>query len=51
MTTETEKVDRLVEESSYVFKATVMQVNASNEPAVRPCLNPALPAIFAGEVG
>jgi hypothetical protein len=36
MTTETEKVDRLVEESSYVFKATVMQVNASNEPAVRP---------------
>jgi hypothetical protein len=37
MTTEkTERVDRLVKESSYVFKATVMQLNASNEPAVRP---------------
>jgi hypothetical protein len=36
MTTETERVERLVEESSYVFKATVTQINASNEPAVRP---------------
>lgn len=36
MTTETERVDRLVEESSYIFKATVMQLNASNEPAVPP---------------
>ncbi|MGF6782143.1 hypothetical protein [Paraburkholderia sp. GAS334] len=36
MATETERVDRLVEESSYVFKATVTQLNASNEPAVRP---------------
>ena len=36
MTTENERVDRLVEESSYVFKATVTQLNASNEPAVRP---------------
>jgi hypothetical protein len=32
----TEGVDKLVEESSYVFKATVTQLNASNEPAVRP---------------
>ncbi len=36
MATDTERVDRLVDESSYVFKATVTQVNASNEPAVRP---------------
>jgi hypothetical protein len=36
MATETERVDRLVEESSYIFKATVTQLNASNEPAVRP---------------
>jgi hypothetical protein len=37
MTTEkTEELDRLVKESSYVFKATVTQLNASNEPAVRP---------------
>ena len=36
MATETEEVDKLVEESSYVFKATVTQLNASNEPAVRP---------------
>ena len=36
MTTETERVDRLVEESSYVFNATVTQLNASNEPAIRP---------------
>lgn len=32
----TERVDRLVQESSYVFKATVTQLNASNEPAVPP---------------
>lgn len=32
----TEGVDRLVEQSSYVFRATVSQLNASNEPAVRP---------------
>jgi hypothetical protein len=36
MPTETERVDRLVEESSYVFKATVTQLNASNEPSIRP---------------
>jgi hypothetical protein len=30
----TEGVDWLVKESSYVFKATVTQLNASNEPAV-----------------
>ena len=36
MATETERVERLVEESSYIFKATVTQLNASNEPAVRP---------------
>jgi len=36
MATETERVERLVQESSYVFKATVTQLNASNEPAVRP---------------
>jgi hypothetical protein len=35
MAAEIERVDRLVEESSYVFKATVTQLNASNEPAVR----------------
>jgi hypothetical protein len=29
-------MDNLVQESSYVFKATVTQLNASNEPAVRP---------------
>jgi len=29
-------IDKLVEESSYVFKATVTQLNASNEPAVQP---------------
>jgi hypothetical protein len=36
MTTETERLERLIEESSYVFKATVTQLNASNEPAVPP---------------
>jgi hypothetical protein len=36
MPTEAEGVDKLVEESSYVFRATVTQLNASNEPAVRP---------------
>jgi hypothetical protein len=36
MATETDRVDKLVEESSYVFKATVTQLNTSNEPAVRP---------------
>jgi hypothetical protein len=36
MPTETEGVDKLVEESSYVFKATVTRLDASNEPAVRP---------------
>jgi hypothetical protein len=36
MATETEELDRLVEESSYVFKATVTQLNASNEPSIRP---------------
>ncbi len=36
MATETERVDKLVEVSSYVFKATVTQLNASNEPTVRP---------------
>jgi len=35
MATSMERVDELVEESSYVFKATVTQLNASNEPAVR----------------
>lgn len=29
-------LDKLVEDSTYVFKATVTQLNASNEPAVRP---------------
>jgi hypothetical protein len=32
----TEGLDRLVEESSYVIKSTVTQLNASNEPSVRP---------------
>ena len=36
MATETERLDKLVDESSYVFKATVMQLSASNEPAIRP---------------
>jgi hypothetical protein len=36
MATESEGVERLVAESSYVFKATVTQLNASNESAVRP---------------
>lgn len=45
MATETEKVDRLVEESSYVFKATVTQLNASNEPAVR-----SLPGVIVAHV-
>ncbi len=35
MPTETQGVDELVE-ASYVFKSTVTQLNASNEPAVRP---------------
>jgi hypothetical protein len=35
MPAETEEVDELVE-ASYVFKATVTQLNASNEPAIRP---------------
>jgi hypothetical protein len=35
-TERTEGVDRFVKESSYVFKATVAQLNASNEPAVPP---------------
>ena len=35
MPRETEAVDRLVQESSYAFKATVRQINASNEPSVR----------------
>jgi hypothetical protein len=34
MTAEAEGVDRLVEEASYVFKSTVTQLNASNEPSV-----------------
>ena len=29
-------LDKLVEDSTYVFKATVTQLNASNEPAIRP---------------
>lgn len=36
MPTEAEGVEKLVEESSYVFKATVTQLNASNEPAAPP---------------
>jgi len=36
MATATKELDRLVEESTYVFKATVTQLNASNEPSVRP---------------
>jgi hypothetical protein len=36
MPAQIEEVDRLVAESSYVFKATIAQINASNEPAVRP---------------
>jgi hypothetical protein len=36
MATVNEAVDRLVKESSYVFEGTVTQLNASNEPAVRP---------------
>jgi hypothetical protein len=36
MPAEVEGVDKLVEESSYVFRATVTQLNASNEPAVPP---------------
>jgi hypothetical protein len=34
--TDIEGIDKLVAESSYVFKATVTQLNASNEPSVRP---------------
>jgi hypothetical protein len=33
--TETESLEKLIDESSYVFKATVTQLNASNEPAIR----------------
>jgi hypothetical protein len=29
-------LDKLIEDSTYVFKATVTQLNSSNEPAVRP---------------
>lgn len=36
MATATKGLDKLIEESTYVFKATVTQLNASNEPAVRP---------------
>jgi len=36
MATEAGGVDKLVAESSYVFKATVTQLNASNEPTIRP---------------
>src|SRR5579859_2555987 len=36
MAEETEELDKLVAESSYVFKATITQLNASNEPTVRP---------------
>jgi hypothetical protein len=36
MATANETVERLVNESSYVFEATVTQLNASNEPAVLP---------------
>jgi len=35
MPADTEAVDRLVQASSYVFKATIRQINASNEPTVR----------------
>ncbi len=34
--TDIEGLDKLVAESSYVFKATVTQLNASNEPGLRP---------------
>jgi hypothetical protein len=36
MATATKGLERLVEESTYVFKATVTQLDASNEPGVRP---------------
>ncbi len=36
MAADIEGLDKLVAESSYVFKATVTQLNASNEPSVRP---------------
>ncbi len=36
MPTQIENIDRLVAESSYVFKATVKELNASNEASVRP---------------
>ena len=35
MATQPEGLDRLIEESSYVIKSTVTQLNASNEPGVR----------------
>ena len=35
MATVVKGLDKLVEESTYVFKATVTQLNASNEPAIR----------------
>jgi hypothetical protein len=36
MATEAERVEKLVADSSYIFRATVTQLGASNEPAVRP---------------
>jgi hypothetical protein len=36
MAADIDGLDKLVAESSYVFKATVTQLNASNEPSVRP---------------
>lgn len=36
MATTAKGLDKLVEDSTYVFKATVTQLNASNEPAVPP---------------
>jgi hypothetical protein len=36
MAADIDGLDKLVAESSYVFKATVTQLNASNEPGVRP---------------
>jgi hypothetical protein len=44
-TEKTERMDRLVQESSYIFKATVTQLHASNEPAV-----PAGPGLIVAQV-
>jgi hypothetical protein len=35
MATDAEAMERLVEESRYVFRSTIVELNASNEPPVR----------------